>query len=82
MSKDTRSIPAEFRGFLLPRSSYHSLIDTCEQLRLLSEFTQARSSFPERLVIQSDALAELFSRVAGHMDLALSVVVPHGPNPP
>jgi len=81
MSKDTRSIPAAFRGYLLPRSSYQSLIDTCDQLRLLSEFTQSRSSFPERLFIQADALAELFSRAAAHMELALSVIVPDGPEP-
>jgi len=81
VSKDTRPIPAAFRGYLLPRSSYQSLLDTCAQLHLLSEFTQSRSNLPESLFIRSDALAELFSRVATHLEHALSVVVPDGPEP-
>jgi len=81
MSKDSRSIPAAFRGYLLPRSAYESLIETREQLRLLAEFTQARSELPERIVIRPDTLSEMFERVAGYLDDALSLAVYDGPEP-
>jgi len=75
MSKEPRKIPAEFRGYLLPRSAHDSLIDTRDHLRLLSQFTQARSEIPESIIISPDALAELFERVANHVDDALATVV-------
>lgn len=81
MSKESRTVPAAFRGYLLPRCAHDSLIDTRDQLRLLSEFTQSRSENPEALVIRPDALSELFARVAAHLDDALSMIVNHGPDP-
>jgi len=75
MSKDPRKIPATFRGYLLPRSAHDSLIDTRDQLRLLSQFTQARSETPESIIISPDALAELFERIANHLDDALATAV-------
>ena len=75
MSKEPRTIPAEFRGYLLPRSAYESLIQTREQLRLLAQFTEARSERIENLYLSSDALSELFERVASHVDDALAAVV-------
>ena len=81
MSKDTRSIPAAFRGYLLPRSAHDSLIQTRDQLRLLAQFTQARSESPEYLVITPDALSELFERAAAYVDDALSVAILDTPKP-
>ncbi|UTA52744.1 hypothetical protein L3D22_10080 [Lysobacter soli] len=81
MSKDTRSIPAAFRGYLLPRSAHDSLIHTRDQLRLLAQFTEARSESSEYIVIPPDALSELFERTASYVDDALSLVVHHGPEP-
>jgi len=81
MSKDTRSIPAAFRGYLLPRSAHDSLIHTRDQLRLLAQFTQARSESPEYIVIPPDALSELFERAATYVDDALSVAVCESPEP-
>jgi len=75
MSKDFRSIPAAFRGYLLPRSAYESLIETREQLRMLAEFTQARSELPERIVIRPDTLSEMFERIASYVDDALLLAV-------
>lgn len=81
MSKESRTVPAAFRGYLLPYCAHDSLIDTRDQLRLLSEFTQARSDTPEALLLRPDVLSELFARVATHLDEALSLVVRHGPDP-
>ena len=81
MSKETRAIPAAFRGYLLPRSAHDSLIHTRAQLRLLAQFTQARSGSPEYIVIPPDALSELFERVASHVDDALSVAINEAPGP-
>jgi len=81
MSKDTLAIPAAFRGYLLPRSAHDSLIHTRDQLRLLAQFTQARSDAAEYIVIPPDALSELFDRTASYVDDALSVVIQHGPDP-
>ena len=79
MSKDSRSIPAAFRGYLLPRSAHESLTHTRDQLRLLAQFTQARGESPEYIVIPPDALSELFERVANYVDDALSVAVCDSP---
>ena len=79
MSKDTRSIPAAFRGYLLPRSAHESLTHTRDQLRLLAQFTQARSESPEYIYVHPDALSELFERIAGHVDDALSVAICESP---
>lgn len=81
MSKDTRSIPAAFRGYLLPRSAHDSLIQTRDQLRLLAQFTEARTEPAEYVVLSLDALSELFERTAAYVDDALSVVVLHGAEP-
>ncbi|UTA53518.1 hypothetical protein L3D22_14310 [Lysobacter soli] len=81
MSKDTRSIPAAFRGYLLPRSAHDSLVQTRDQLRLLAQFTEARTEPTEYVVLSLDALSELFERTAGYVDDALSLVIQHGPEP-
>lgn len=81
MSKDTRPIPAAFRGYLLPRSAHDSLIDTRDQLRLLAQFTETRSEQREVLFVTPDALSELFDRVANHLDDALSAAVRDPPHP-
>ncbi|GAA5081741.1 XAC0095 family protein [Lysobacter panacisoli] len=81
MSKDTRTIPAAFRGYLLPRSAHDSLVQTRDQLRLLAQFTEARSDAREYIVLTPDSLSELFDRVANHLDDALSATVHDGPMP-
>jgi len=75
MSKEPRKIPAAFRGYLLPRSAHDSLVQTRDQLRLLAQFTEARGDQPENLYVLSDALSELFERVAGYVDDALAAVI-------
>jgi len=79
-SKDSRSILAAFRGYLLPRSAYESLIETREQLRLLAEFTYAHSEPPERILIRPGSLSEMFERVAAYLDDALSLASATTPN--
>lgn len=81
MSKDTRTIPAAFRGYLLPRSAHDSLVQTRDQLRLLAQFTEARSDAREYIVLTPDALSELFDRVANYLDDALSSAIHDGPAP-
>ena len=81
MSKDTRSIPAAFRGYLLPHSAHDSLIQTRDLLRLLAQVTEARTDPTEYGVLSLDALSELFERTAAYVDDALSLVVQHGPEP-
>ena len=81
MSKDTRSIPAAFRGYLLPRSAHDSLTQTRDQLRLLAQLTEARREPTEYVVLSLDALSELFDRTASYVDDALSLVIQHGPEP-
>ena len=81
MSKDTRSSPAAFRGYLLPRSAHDSLVQTRDQLRLLAQFTEARTEPTEYVVLSLDELSELFERTAGYVDEALSLVIQHGPDP-
>jgi len=81
MSKESRPIPAAFRGYQLPLSAYESLIQTRDQLRLLAQFTQARSETPENLYIPSDALSEMFERIANHVEDALSAAVCESPGP-
>jgi len=81
MSKDTRSIPAAFRGYLLPRSAHDSLTQTRDQLRLLAQLTEARSEPTDYVVLSLDALSELFDRTASYVDDALSLVIQHGPDP-
>lgn len=75
MRKDPRSIPAAFRGYLLPTGAHESLVHTRDQLRLLAQFTEARSAQREVLFVTPDALSELFDRVANHLDDALTVAV-------
>ena len=81
MSKDSRSIPAAFRGYLLPLSAHESLIQTRNQLRLLAQFTEARSEASEYIVIPPDSLSELFERIATYLDDALSCGVLESPEP-
>jgi len=81
MSKDTRSIPAAFRGYLLPRSAHDSLTQTRDQLRLLAQLTEARREPTEYVVLSLDALSELFDRTASYVDDALSLVIQHGAEP-
>ena len=75
MSKESRSTPAAFRGYLLPRSAHESLIHTRDQLRLLAQLAQARSDSPEYVYVHPDALSELFERTAAYVDDALATVV-------
>ena len=79
MSKDALAIPAAFRGYLLPQSAHDSLITTREQLHLLAQLAEPRGEASGYLVLPRDALAELFTRVAQHLDDALSAVVRLGP---
>ena len=81
MSKEPRTVPAAFRGYLLPRSAHESLIETRDQLRLLAQFTEARSKVPEVIYLRPDALSELFDRLATYVDDALSVAVCESPEP-
>ncbi len=48
---------------------------------LLSQLAEPRSEPAGYLVLRPDALSELFTRVAEHLDNALSAVVQHGPDP-
>ena len=75
MRKEARSIPAAFRGYVLPHSAHESLMRTRDQLRLLAQLTEPRGDAPETIFVNPDALAELFDRVAHHLDDALSVAV-------
>lgn len=81
MRKDPRSIPAAFRGYLLPTCAHESLVHTRDQLRLLAQFTEARSEQREVLFVSPDALSELFDRGANHLDDALSAAVRDAPPP-
>ncbi|GAA5081883.1 XAC0095 family protein [Lysobacter panacisoli] len=81
MRKEARSIPAAFRGVVLPHSAHESLVRTRDQLRLLAQLTEPRGDAPETVFVSPDALAELFDRVAHHLDDALSVVVDDGAEP-
>jgi len=81
MSKESRSIPAAFRGYQLPLPAYESLIRTREQLRLLAQFTEARSEASEYIVIKPDALSEMLERIATYVDDALPSAVCESPGP-
>ena len=77
MQKEVCSSPAALRGMLLPDFAHHKLVQTRDQLLLLSQLAESRRGDPDEYEfrIQPDALAELFDRLASYLDEVLGCVV-------
>ncbi len=77
MQKDACRSNAALRGVVLPDFAHHRLIQTRDQLLLLSQLAEPRGSEPEEfeLRITPDALSELFDRMASSIDDVLGCVL-------
>ena len=77
MQKDVCHSPAALRGVLLPDFAHHKLVQTRDQLLLLSQLAETRGDEPSEYEfrIQPEALAELFDRMALYLDEVLGCVI-------
>jgi len=77
MQKDVCRPRAALRGVLLPDFAHQKLMQTRDQLLLLSQLAESRRDDPldYEFRIQPDALAELFDRIAFYLDEVLGCAV-------
>lgn len=77
MQKDVCRSPAALRGVLLPDFAHHKLVQTRDQLLLLSQLAESRGdeSGEYEFRIAPEALAELFDRMALYLDEVLGSAV-------
>ena len=77
MQQEVCRSPAAFAGVLLPDFAHHKLMQTRDQLLLLSQLAEPRRGDPldYEFRLQPEALAELFDRMALYLDEALGCAV-------